>query len=64
MKLLYNLFQSLKHLPDNKVIIFRPGTKQKETGSGIAQEPDYAMVETGESRTPRPEEAAQDTLQA
>jgi hypothetical protein len=36
-------------MPDNKVTIFRPSTKQKETGSGIAQEPDYAMVETGES---------------
>ena len=47
----YNLFESLKHVPDNKVIIFRPGVKQKETGSGIAQEPDYAMVETGESQS-------------
>jgi site-specific DNA recombinase len=44
----YNLFESLKHIPNNKVIIFRPGIK-KETGPGIAQEPDYAMVETGES---------------
>ena len=46
--LFHNLFESLKHMPDNKVIIFRPGTKQKETGSRIAQEPDYAMVEAGE----------------
>ncbi len=60
----YNLFESLKHVPGNKVIIFRPSAKQKEKGSGIAQEPDYAMVETGESRTPRPEEAAQNMLQA
>lgn len=48
----YNLFQSLKYVPDNKVIIFKPGAKQKEMGSGIAQEPDYAMVETGESWSP------------
>ncbi|UCG54550.1 MAG: hypothetical protein JSV32_08250 [Dehalococcoidia bacterium] len=47
----YNLFGSLKHVLDNKVIIFRPGVIQKETGSGNAQEPDYTMVETGESRT-------------
>jgi hypothetical protein len=47
----YSLFESLKHVPDNKVIIFRPGARQKETGSGIPQEPDYVMVETGESRT-------------
>ena len=60
----YNLFESLKHMPDNKVTIFRSGTIQKETGSGIAQEPDYAMVETGESRTPRPREATQNMLQA
>ncbi len=60
----YNLFESLKHMSDSKVTVFRAGTRQKETGSGITQEPDYAMVETGESRTPRPEEAAQDMLQA
>jgi hypothetical protein len=48
----YNLFEALKHMPDNKVIIFRPGTKQKETGPGITREPDYAMVETGEGRIP------------
>jgi len=60
----YNLFESVRHMPNNKVIIFRPGTKQKETGSRIAQEPDYAMVETGEGRTPRPKEAAQSILQA
>ena len=58
----YNLFESLKHMPDNKVTIFRPGTKQKETGPSFPG-PDYAMVETGESRTPRPEEAVQDMLQ-
>ena len=60
----YNLFESLKHLPDNKVNVFSPGIKQKETGSGIAQEPDYAMVETGENRTPRPRKATQNILQA
>ncbi len=60
----YKLFESLKYVPDKKVIIFIPGAKQKETGSEIAQEPDYAMVETGESRTPRPEEATQNILQA
>ena len=51
-------------MPDNNVTIFRSGAKQKETGSGIALEPDYAMVETGEGRTPRPEKAVQDILQA
>jgi hypothetical protein len=59
----YNLFESLKHMPDNKVIISRPGIKQKETGPSFPR-PDYAMVETGESRTPRPKEAAQNILQA
>jgi len=41
---LYKHFESLKHVPDNKVIIFRSGAIQKETGSGNAQEPVYAMV--------------------
>ena len=60
----YNLFESLKYVPDNKVTIFSPCVKQKETGSGITQEPDYTMVETGESRTPRPRKATQNILQA
>ena len=48
----YNLFESLKHGPDNKVTIFKLGVKQKETGSETNLKPDYGMVETGESRTP------------
>ena len=38
--------------------------KQKETGSGLSHEPADSLVETGESRTPRPEEAVQNILQA
>ena len=60
----YNLFESLKHGPDNKVTIFKLGVKQKETGSETNLKPDYGMVETGESRTPRPKKATQNILQA
>jgi hypothetical protein len=45
----YRLFESLKDMPDNKIIIFRPGVKQKETDSGITQEPDFKLVETGKT---------------
>lgn len=38
---------SYEEVPDNRVIIFKAGAKQKETGSGNVQEPVYAMVETG-----------------
>ena len=38
--------------------------QRKEAGSETDSEPDRFLVETGESRTPRPEEAAQDILQA
>jgi len=37
---------------------------EKETGSDFKPEPGTALVETGEGRTPRPEEAARDMLQA
>ena len=61
----YPLFDSLKRIPGNKVIIFRPGeVGQRETGSSFEPEPDCGLVETGESRTPRPKELAQDLLQA
>jgi len=60
----YPLFESLKHKPESKVTLFNPGEDDKETGSGLIPEPDFGLVETGESRTPRPEEAAQDILQA
>ncbi len=59
----YNLFESLKQIPDNKVTVFRPGEEEKITGSGMSLEPDFKLVETGESRTPRPKEAAQNMLQ-
>ena len=61
----YPLFDSLKRIPGNKVTIFRPGeAEQRKTGSVCEAEPDCGLVETGESRTPRPEELAQDLLQA
>ncbi len=61
----YPLFDSLKQTPGNKVMIFRPGeVEQKKTGPVCEAEPDCGLVETGESRTPRPEELAQDLLQA
>jgi len=37
---------------------------EKVTGSGLIPEPDFGLVETGEGRTPRPEEATQNILQA
>ncbi len=61
----YPLFDSLKQIPGNKVMIFRPGeVEQRKTGSSFEPEPDCGLVETGESRTPRPKELAQDLLQA
>jgi len=61
----YPLFDSLKKMPDNKVMIFRPGeVQERTTGSVLNTEPDFGLVETGESRTPRPKELAQDLLQA
>jgi site-specific DNA recombinase len=59
----YPLFESLRQNPDNKVTVFSPGGAEKGTGSILGMEPDFKLVETGESRTPRPEEAAQDILQ-
>ena len=58
----YPLFDSLEHRTGNKVTIFRDSKHKKETGSNL--EPGFVMVETGESRTPRPEEATQNILQA
>jgi site-specific DNA recombinase len=45
----YPLFESLKRKPDNKVIVYNPGEyfAEKETGSVL--EPDFGLVETGES---------------
>jgi hypothetical protein len=60
----YPLFEPLKHKPESKVTVFRPGEEEKITGSGMSLEPDFKLVETGENRTPRPEEAAQNILQA
>ena len=55
----YPLFDSLKRVPENKVMIFRPGeVEQRKTGSSCDREPVCGLVETGESRTPRPEELA------
>ena len=57
----YHLFDSLEHHPDSKVTIFREA--KKETGPIQTTGPGTVMVETGESRTPRPEEATQSMLQ-
>jgi hypothetical protein len=55
----YPLFDSLKHVAGNRVMIFRPGEVQEgKTGSSSEPEPDFGLVETGESRTPRPKELA------
>ena len=62
----YPLFESLRQKPENKVTVFNPGEYpvEKGTGSILDMEPDFKLVETGESRTPRPKEAAQSILQA
>ena len=49
----YPLFDSLKQMPGNKVIIFRPGeVQERTTGSVLNTEPDFGLVETGETRSP------------
>jgi hypothetical protein len=50
----YPLFESLKQKPGSKVIVFSPSQSriEKITGSGLTPEPDFGLVETGESRTP------------
>ena len=58
------LFDSLEHREGNKVTVFRDDNHKKETGSTLRLEPGIVLVETGESRTPRPEEATQNILQA
>ena len=45
----YPLFESLKHKPESKVTVFRPSEEEKITGSGMSLEPDFKLVETGES---------------
>ncbi len=57
----YHLFDTLKQNPDSKVTIFREA--KKETGPVLTTGPGTVMVETGEGRTPRPEEAVRDILQ-
>jgi site-specific DNA recombinase len=55
----YRLFESLKQKPDSKVIIFNPKQNAPDSAERVV-----GLVETGESRTPRPEEAVQNLLQA
>ena len=51
----YPLFDSLKRVPGNRVMIFRPGeVDERKTGPVCEAEPDFGLVETGESRS-RPE---------
>jgi site-specific DNA recombinase len=45
----YPLFESLKRNPDNKVITYNPGEFYTEKETGSVLEPDFGMVETGES---------------
>jgi len=45
----YPLFESLRQNPDNKVTVFSPGAAEKGTGSILDMEPDFKLVETGES---------------
>jgi hypothetical protein len=57
----YGLFESIKRKPDSKVIIFNP---QEKENAPVSSGRVLGLVETGESRTPRPEEATQNMLQA
>jgi site-specific DNA recombinase len=57
----YRLFESLKREPNSKVIIFNPKEKENALNSTGRV---LGLVETGENRTPRPREAAQNMLQA
>ena len=57
----YRLFETLRHMPDSKVTIFNP---QEKENALISSEHVLGLVETGESRTPRPREATQNLLQA
>jgi len=41
--------ESLKRKPDNKVIVYNPGEYSAEKETGSVLEPDFGMVETGES---------------
>ncbi len=56
----YPLFNSLENQTGNTILVFH-GNKIEPTSEGNSS---TVMVETGESRTPRPEEAAQNLLQA
>jgi len=58
----YQLFESLKQKPDSKVIIFN--SQKKENAPFTTEREMVGLVEAGESRTPRPEEATQNILQA
>ena len=60
----YYLFESLTQEPDANVMVFNPNgsseftaVNQKESAPLIAGREMVALVETGESRTPRPEKA-------
>ena len=56
----FQLFESIKQKPGSKVTIFNPNEKENALDS---PERVVGLVETGEGRTPRPEEAVQDILQ-
>ncbi len=61
----YPLFEALKQIPEAKVTLFNPGSDLKTKDSiSMMESENFGLVETGESRTPRPEEAAQNMLQA
>ncbi len=46
------LFESLRTQPGSGVTVFPAGGPERATGPGHRPEPDFGMVETGESRTP------------
>ena len=60
----YPLFDSLGQQPESKVRVIKDEALIKETDSIFETEPSTVLVETGEGRTPRPEEAVRDILQA
>jgi hypothetical protein len=59
----YPIFNALENQADNKIIVFCANNGKKIEPAGKTDS-STIMVETGESRTPRPREAAQDMLQA
>jgi site-specific DNA recombinase len=60
----YPLFEALKRNAEARVTLFNPVSDKTKDSTIEMESENFGMVETGESRTPRPEEAAQNLLQA